>query len=122
MGGLDVKLYCCLTDMIRDVQTGELAIAYNVLGSYAIQQPGRDANSVVLPGDFTVVMLRTGLIPTSDNPGLAAAFIDFVLGRTFAGRAPPAALPKGYADLSDLSLQRIQLGPGLRVCLDRFKR
>jgi iron(III) transport system substrate-binding protein len=35
MGRLKVNLYCCSSDMIRDVSNGHLIFAYNVLGSYA---------------------------------------------------------------------------------------
>ena len=34
-GRLDLRLYCCSGAMINDVESGRLAIAYNVLGSYA---------------------------------------------------------------------------------------
>ncbi|MFV2034108.1 MAG: ABC transporter substrate-binding protein, partial [Halocynthiibacter sp.] len=35
MGRLGTRLYCCSSDMIRDVSEGRIAVAYNVLGSYA---------------------------------------------------------------------------------------
>ena len=35
IGTLDPKLYCCASDMINDVVDGTLAIAFNVLASYA---------------------------------------------------------------------------------------
>ena len=52
MGTLDPELYCCTSDMIEDVANGKLAIAYNVLASYAEQSPPEDAFTIVLPSDF----------------------------------------------------------------------
>lgn len=36
LGVFDVKLFCCLFDMIDVVVSGELVVVYNVLGSYVV--------------------------------------------------------------------------------------
>ena len=41
MGQLETNLYCCSSDMIDDVVSGNIDIAYNVLGSYANNHPLR---------------------------------------------------------------------------------
>jgi len=122
MGGLDVQLYCCSSDMLNDVQTGRLAVAYNVLGSYASERPERDGVSILLPTDFTTVMLRTVLIPSlADHPQEAGEFIDFMLRQTYVSQTSPL-LQSGPIETADPNaLHRIRLGPGLLVYLDQFK-
>ncbi len=123
MGGLDVQLYCCSSDMIEAVKTGELLIAYNVLGSYAGNREDRDEFDIILPADFTTVMLRTALIPrTSPSPELSGGFIDHVLARSH-GPLSQRLLRDGL-DLEGAasSLNRIEIGPGLLVFLDQLKR
>ncbi|MEM8580154.1 MAG: ABC transporter substrate-binding protein, partial [Pseudomonadota bacterium] len=123
MGSLDVQLYCCSSDMIDDVVSGELAIAYNVLGSYAAGRSDQSAFTTILPSDFTTVMLRSALIPrTSQNPDFSQQFIDHLLEQSFesgALRVPDDALGTWAQDGADL--RPIDLGPALLVYLDRFK-
>jgi iron(III) transport system substrate-binding protein len=33
MDGLETRLYCCSSDMINVVESGELLVAYNALGN-----------------------------------------------------------------------------------------
>ena len=120
MGALDVQLYCCSSDMIDAVAKGELLIAYNVLGSYALNREAQDAFSIVLPTDFTTVMLRTVLIPTTaSSPGLARDFIDHLLLQAHGAQPDVVA-----AELEQIetSLNRIPIGPGLMVYLDQLKK
>jgi iron(III) transport system substrate-binding protein len=122
MGALDPKLYCCTSNMIDAVVRGELAIAYNVLASYAEKRADSDAFTIILPSDFSIVMLRTMLIPTtSTNPDLAGAFLDFVLGQTFPKGTSPLLQSEMLAQANENALHRIALGPGLLVYLDQFK-
>lgn len=123
MGTLDPKLYCCTSDMIDDVISGKLAIAYNVLASYAEQSEHADTFTIILPSDFAIVMLRTALIPTaSDSPELAAGFLDFVLGQTFPRGTSPLLQSTMLEAANENALHRIRLGPGLMVYLDQFKK
>ena len=122
MGALDPQLYCCTSNMIDDVVSGKLAIVYNVLASYAEQREDSDAFTIILPSDFSIVMLRTMLIPrTSENPELAAEFLDFVLGQTFPDGNSPLLRSTALDEANENSLHRIVLGPGLLVYLDQFK-
>lgn len=122
MGGLRAKLYCCSSDMINDVVSGDLLIAYNVLGSYALNHDDEDAFTIVLPSDFTTVMLRTAIIPlTSENPDLAGRLVDHLVSQSGSGKMNFLTGTGVLGAAKEISLRRIQLGPGLLVYLDRFK-
>ncbi|RYG89691.1 ABC transporter substrate-binding protein [Loktanella sp. IMCC34160] len=127
MGGLSPRLYDTTGAMIADVQSGKLALAYNVLGSYAEAQldPDGDARIVAFE-DFTHVLLRTALIPrTAPNPDAAGAFVDFLLSgdgqRLIASETglPPIS---EAALAADPYLRPIRLDPGLLVFVDPLKR
>ena len=123
MGTLDPTLYCCASEMIDDVVNGDLAVAYNVLASYAEKSPHKDKFTIILPSDFSIVMLRTMLIPmTSDNPVLAAEFLDFVLAQTFPSGVSPLLKTQSLGQAEQSTLYRISMGPGLLVYLDYFKK
>ncbi|MFC3117364.1 ABC transporter substrate-binding protein [Jhaorihella thermophila] len=121
MGSLEARLYCCSGEMIRDVAKGRLALAYNVLGSYAAAELRRVGGfEIVEPTDFVNVMLRSALIPKSAaNPGDARRMVDFLLTLAAASGLPaidPDALRANSA------LHPIRFGPGLLVFLDRMTR
>jgi len=127
MGSLDARLYCCSSDMISDVADGKLAVAYNVLGSYAEGRlPQTTGVRIVELNDFLSVMLRSALIPTTaQNLGPAQAMIDYLV--TLNTR-PAEALRSGLPPIDEAQLaannamRPIRLGPGLLVFLDRLKR
>ena len=127
MGRLEAKLYCCSSDMIEAVASGELALAYNVLGSYATSQRALvEGFEIVAFEDYVNVMLRTALIPApAENPGDARAFIDFLLG---LHRRPDLVAKSGLPAVGTLSgdensaLRPIRFGPGLLVFLDQLRR
>ena len=127
MGRLDARLYCCSGDMLRDIRSGELSIAYNVLGSYASAQKEQLGGfQIVEMNDFANVMLRTALIlNTAENVGDAQAMVDFLV--TLRQR-PDVVAASGLPSIDDaalrdnVALRPIRLGPGLLVFLDRLKR
>jgi len=127
MGRLGAELYCCSGAMISDVASGDLAIAYNVLGSYA------DVRAADTPGiqtiemdDYVSVMLRSVLIPrTAENPDAAGTMIDFLLTlHTRPALVAQSGLPPlGTMGAQDLeTLRPIRLDPGLLVFLDAMRR
>ncbi|WP_420014022.1 ABC transporter substrate-binding protein [Tateyamaria sp.] len=127
MGRLDPHLYCCSAQMIDDVSSGRLALAYNVLGSYAGQRlagPEGEGLQIILFEDFDNVMLRTALIPnTATAVTEAGAFVDALLEvgtRTEKGEwvLPPLA----PSSAQELSFGPIRLGPTLLVYLDPLNR
>jgi len=127
MGRLDAQLYCCSGDMISDVASGKLALAYNVLGSYAESRlQGTDGLRIVPLDDFVGVMLRTALIPKgAKQPEAAGRMIDF-LARL--GDHPELSITTGLPPIveqaapSGTVLRPIRMGPGLLVFLDQLRR
>ncbi len=127
MGALNPKLYCCSSEMIDGLKTGEIILAYNVVGSYASAVLEKDSDGTIVPlSDYTHFMLRTALIPTTaERPELGGSFIDFLIdaqGRQLIDEA--AGLPPidGKALAKSQHFRPITLGPGLLVYLDRIKR
>lgn len=126
-GSLKPKLYCCSSKMLRALDSGEIALAYNVVGSYASAVLNNDSNGFIVPlSDYTHFMLRTALLPLgSENPALGGDFIDFLVGDP--GRKlieQHAGLPPidGDALARQQYFRPINLGPGLLVYLDKIKR
>ncbi|MEL6607992.1 MAG: ABC transporter substrate-binding protein [Pseudomonadota bacterium] len=128
MGRLDPVLYCCSAQMIDDVADGKLAVAYNVLGSYATQRlgdPGTQGLEIIVLEDFDNVMLRTAILPkTAEHPREAGQFIDALLDtglRETVGDwgLPPLASANAPGELS---FGPIRLGPTLLVYLDPLNR
>ena len=69
--------------MLKALATGEIVIAYNLLGSYARawakQYP---VISIIMPEDYTALVMRTAFIPRkARNTRDAGAFLDFLLSR-----------------------------------------
>ncbi|MBL4767268.1 MAG: ABC transporter substrate-binding protein [Rhodobacteraceae bacterium] len=127
MGRLDAQLYCCSGDMIRDVASGKLALAYNVLGSYAASQMATTQGFQIIElTDFVNVMLRTALIPVNaQNVQDAQDMVDFLsLLNTRQDLVTSTGLPA--IDTTSLqentALRPIRFGPGLLVFLDQMKR
>jgi iron(III) transport system substrate-binding protein len=127
MGSLNTRLYCCSSAMIEDVSSGKIAVAYNVLGSYAAARKDLAGSiRIIAPQDFTTLMLRSAVIPANAaHPDVAGQFIDHLIlsAWTDAG-ADYYPFPKINADLASAtsSLRPIRLGPGLLVYLDDLKR
>ena len=127
MGRLNARLYCCSGQMIRDVADGTLAVAYNVLGSYAQSQladnPGIE---IVEMDDYVSVMLRSAVIPvTARSVADSGAMIDFLASlSTRPDLAAQTGLPPVEKLRPDEAPERrpIRLGPGLLVFLDKMRR
>lgn len=127
MGRLDAKLYCCSGDMIRDVASGKLGLAYNVLGSYAAtEMTNTKGFSIIELEDYVNVMLRTSLIPkTAENTQAAYAMITFL---SRLNQRPDLIAASGLPPIDTVALQAnsslrpIRFGPGLLVFMDQLKR
>lgn len=127
MGRLNARLYCCSGEMISDVADGTLAIAYNVLGSYAQSRlddtPGIE---IIEMDDYVSVMLRTALIPIgAESVEESGLMIDFLAGLS---ARPELVAQTGLPAVEALSPEEaperrpIRLGPGLLVFLDTMRR
>ncbi|CAH0066067.1 periplasmic iron-binding protein [Stenotrophomonas maltophilia] len=117
--------------LLDKVASGHLSLVYNVLGSYA--QARIDAGAplgIVEPEDYTLVVLRTAVIPrTGPHPEEARRFLDYLLSprgqQVLSREARLMPIVTGNArgdDAPGRSRRPIQLGPGLLVYLDALKR
>lgn len=124
---------CCSAEIIDGVIAGDHLVAYNVLGSYALERARAEPRlGIVAPTDYTLVLSRGAMIPDrAAAPGAARDLLDFLLSpagqRALARqnlivhldeeggllRAGGAADP-GYTRLLDLS-------PAWLVALDSHK-
>jgi len=127
IGSLDPKLYCCSSEMLQALESGEITFAYNVVGSYASAKFSNSRDGFIVPlSDYTHFMLRTALIPQyTKNAALSGQFIDFLIDKP--GRElirQEAGLPPidGQALAQHQYFRPISLGPGLLVYLDKIKR
>jgi len=126
-GSLKPNLYCCSSHMLDALATGEIALAYNVVGSYASAVLNDDSNGFIVPlSDYTHFMLRTALVPANaPSPDLGGNFIDFLVGEAGGELIEEqAGLPPidGDALAKQQHFRPIGLGPGLLVYLDKIKR
>ncbi|PIB26063.1 ABC transporter substrate-binding protein [Amylibacter kogurei] len=127
MGRLNTRLYCCSGEMIDDVAAGRLAMAYNVLGSYAENRlKTLDGVKIVPMQDFVSLMLRTSIITTNaQNASGAKRMVDFLsMMETRPELSAASGLPavQRQETTAAKGLRPIRLGPGLLVFLDRLKR
>jgi iron(III) transport system substrate-binding protein len=127
MGGLSPRLYETSGAMIDDVRSGRLALAYNVLGSYAATNLPDDGDAIILEfEDYTNVLLRTAFVPAdAPAPDLGGRFVDFLLSpRGQSLIASETGLPPLSAEAlaSEPELRPIRLDTGLLVFVDTLKR
>jgi iron(III) transport system substrate-binding protein len=128
MGRLRPRLYCCSGQMIDDVAAGRLALAYNVLGSYAAERLARDSGGrvrILRMTDFANVILRTAIVPaTAQEPQAAGRFVDALVAtglRETPGDWPLPPLRETSAGTHG-AFGPVRLGPALMVYLDPLNR
>lgn len=128
MGRLGTRLYCCSSQMIDAVATGQLALAYNVLGSYAAEELARQSDGqvqVLRMQDFANVMLRTAFVPTTAQDIAAAGLMLDMLIRLALRDAPgdwPLPPLNQTGASTALGFGPIRLGPALLAYLDPLNR
>lgn len=115
--------------MLAGVSSGKLAIAYNVIGSYALEQARRNPQmGVVFPKDYTLVTSRIAFISRdARHPAAARLFLDFLLSR--AGQAQlarhslwPVRTDVPARRLPAQQTRVVRVGPQLLVNLDHLTR
>ncbi|MDP2738792.1 MAG: ABC transporter substrate-binding protein [Pseudorhodobacter sp.] len=127
MGRLNARLYCCSGEMIRDLESGRMLLAYNVVGSYAARGRSADDSLIIIElEDFTVTLLRTAFVPkTAARPDLGGEFLDYLLGpegqRLILGDSGFPRIGHNAIALKP-HIRPIRLDPGLLVYLDTIKR
>ncbi|MHA3915069.1 ABC transporter substrate-binding protein [Halovulum sp. GXIMD14793] len=124
MGALDVRLYCCSGEMIDDLTDGTLAVAYNVLGSYAeARVENRDKLDIILPADFPTTMMRTALVSSATkDPETAQRFIQFLVAFQSRPTEETHSLPPLQGSQNSAERATIALEASLLTFLDTLKR
>lgn len=121
MGALDAKLYCCSGQMIDDLVSGKIAVAYNVLSSYANARiDDKDKIKVILPADFPTTMMRTILMSNATQQRDSAT--DFIKHLLTVQSNKTSSTDSVLPTLdSSVSQQTISLEPALMTYLDALK-
>jgi iron(III) transport system substrate-binding protein len=132
-GGAGIKLYSTTGTVLDRISSGEHLIAYNMIGSYAIERAKEDASiGVVFPADYITLMSRIAFIPVAArHPESAKLFLDYLLsergqkfllarsvGSVRLGMSAGGVIP---ADRND-AVKPIHIGPELLTYLDQSKR
>lgn len=135
-GRARLRTKCCTAFIIDDIASGELAIGYNMLGSYAVGALRRGAPiGIVVPRDRALVLSRAAMIPRqAANASAAQRFLDYLLsergqrtGRRASfffgsGESAPEGVDGPAFFTSSGTLRPIPVGPELLAVQDRAKR
>lgn len=137
LGRCGVRLYTSTAAMLEDLASGQVTLAYNILGSYARPVVQRDPSlGLVLPKDYTLVVSRVAFVSRhARHPGPARQWLSYLLSRrgqqVCADRAGLFALHReaqGEHTAGVLerelgpALRPIPIGPGLMAHLDQGRR
>ncbi len=124
MGSLNVRLYCCSGEMIDDLTDGTIAVAYNVLGSYAeARAEHQNTLEIVLPSDFPTTMMRTAfVVRTTREPEAAESFIRHLVAYQSNPSDSRPSLPPLQGRGQGSERATIALEPALMTFLDTLKR
>ena len=132
-GGAGIKLYSTTGTILDRISSGEHLIAYNMIGSYAIERAKKDTSiGIVFPADYITLMSRIAFIPvTSRHPESAKLFLDYLLserGQKFLLARSVGPVRRGLggdgvipSDRSD-AVRPVHIGPELLTYLDQSKR
>lgn len=127
MGRLNARLFCCSGVMIDELRAGQIAIAYNVVASYAARYAPDDPDIVRLAlEDYTFAIVRSALVPSNaPNPQGATELLSYLLSRDAQRRIADSAgvaLIPGTGPEPSLHLRPIRLDTGLLVYDDQLRR
>lgn len=137
MGRAGVQTFPTSQAVIDGVNSGELKLGYNVLGSYAADQAARLPDvGLALPRDYVVVISRVALVPrAAASPDLGEAFLEFLMsreGQTVLAerlRLPAVSLEVRGKDSAaamqealGAKLRPVTVSPGLLAYLDGASR
>lgn len=137
LGGVQVRIEQRTGVLLDQLASGELAIGYNLLSSYAQKRVEAGAPlAIVYPRDYTLVVTRTAILPKSaPNPSVAHRFLEYLVSirgqHTLARQGGLPAVRRevaghqsqlGIIDVTAGPLRPVVLGPGLMVYLDAQKK
>lgn len=136
-GEARLRVFGTTGEMLDRIHSGDLLLAVNVIGSYALARARVDPDlAFVLPRDYALVMTRIALVPKSArHPNAARLFLDHLLSQRgqeiLASEANLFAIRGGVT--GEFTAQRLEreahgwlypivVGPSLLVYLDQAKR
>ncbi|QIG46422.1 ABC transporter substrate-binding protein [Nordella sp. HKS 07] len=129
-------LRCCTGELLSRIESGELLIGYNLIGSYAYGRYKAGAPiGIVMPRDYTLVLSRTAMIPAkAGRTDLGRKFLDYLL----SSRGQSVAVEKSFFFSFDRPVPEgvdavdpgagsgvyrpIMIGPALLATLDQQNR
>ena len=132
-GRAGIKLYSTTGTILDRISSGEHLIAYNMIGSYAIERAKEDASiGIVFPADYITLMSRIAFIPlAARHPESAKLFLDYLLserGQKFLLARSVGPVRRGLGadgviptDRND-AVRPVHIGPELLTYLDQSKR
>ena len=126
MGRSQARTFCCTSHMLDRVATGELLLAVNVIGSYALAAAAQDERiGVAFFEDYNLAMARTAFVPrAAKRPLLGERFVAFLVSpegqRAITERS--SLLPIADAVAASREVTPIPLTTGLLAFLDGIKR
>lgn len=138
LGRIRVQTFCCSSHMLAGVASGELDLAYNVIGSYALAAASIDPRiGVALFDDYNLVMSRTAFVSRyAVNKVAATKFLNYLLSpkgqQTISASSDLLSINSGaqkvhefanvQAPRNEPSFLPIRLSAGLLTYLDQMKR
>ncbi|WP_342358629.1 ABC transporter substrate-binding protein [Terrarubrum flagellatum] len=102
-GATDPKVYGSSGAMREKVASGEHAIAFNLIGSYAIEWARKDANlGVILPPDHAAAFSRVvNISKGAPHPNAARLFLDFMLSKAGQTAMAGSGAPSVRSDVTE---------------------
>lgn len=136
MSRTESVLYCCNNDVLSRLESGDLYIGYNILGSYAYAAQKRNPKlRITMMRDYTHILSRGALLPRyGSNHRLGESFLDYLLsprGKVIALQngisfpwdgVPPPDIDAPASLLSSGVGRPIRIGPSLLAAQDQMRR
>ncbi|MGH8446094.1 MAG: ABC transporter substrate-binding protein [Solimonas sp.] len=113
--------------LIDALQAGRIDLAFNLLGSYPLNEPSPDVR-VVLPADYVLMTSRIAFISRqAPHPAAARLFLDFLLSHEAQRIIADEHLGAVRADVDDRTYagtqaRPIKVGPALLADFDQMRR
>lgn len=123
---VDAVATCCSAEIIEGVNDGRYKIAYNVLGSYALNANLPNVG-LIFPEDYTLILSRGYMIPKGATQArLSARLLDFLLTTEAQALLTEAGLVSeldpNVTGLAVSARRNIPLTPALLVARDASRR
>lgn len=126
------RLFGRAEEMVQQIADGRLAMGYDIVGSYALEQAERNADlGMIVPRDYTLLMSRIAVIPAAaSHPAAAELFLDYLLSRPGQKHLVAEDMPSVRDDVTGpprlsadgIPLRAIRVGPALLVTQDQLTR